>query len=118
MKDKRTRAAYRSIRVRERLSFASPDRPRLSVRRSLRYLYAQVVDPSGRILAAASSLSKEFKDIRPGKNLEAARRVGELVAKKAVGAGVKSVAFDRGSCRFHGRVKALAEAARSGGLEF
>ncbi len=118
MKDKQTRYEYRKGRTRQRLRGRSGDRPRLSVHLSLKHLYAQVIDDAaGRTLAAASSLSPELRG-SPSKNLEAARKVGELIAQKALSAGVKKVAFDRGASIYHGRVKALAEAARGGGLEF
>ena len=98
---------------------------RLTVHRSLRYIYAQVVDDmAGKTMAAASSLSKEIKNAaslsvgKSAKNIAAAKKVGELLAQKALAAGVKKVTFDRGANLYHGRVKALAEAARSGGLEF
>ncbi|MBI5209213.1 MAG: 50S ribosomal protein L18 [Elusimicrobia bacterium] len=120
MKDKWTRYAFRRQRTRDRLAERPAGRPRLVVHRSLKYIYAQVVDDAqGKTLVAASSLSKEAKEkLKSGKCVAAAKVVGELVAKKAVAAGVKKVAFDRGGCQYHGRVKALAEAARAAGLEF
>ena len=88
--------------------------------RSLKYIYAQVLDDKdGKTLAYASSVSKEIRaKLKSGANIEAAKVVGELIAKKAQEAGVKKVAFDRGGHLYHGRIKALAEAARSAGLEF
>lgn len=120
MKDKWIRKEYRKTRVRNKLKAILCDRPRLSVHRSLKYIYAQVLDDSqGKTLAFASSLSKEFKGkLKSGKNIAAAKAVGELLAKKAKDAGVTKVMFDRGSHVYHGNIKALAEAARSGGLEF
>jgi large subunit ribosomal protein L18 len=122
MKDKRTRFEYRTARVRKRIKSKSAIglRPRLSVHRSLRYIYAQVLDDKeGKTLAFASSLSKELKaKLKSGANMAAAKAVGELIAKKAKEAGVKQVAFDRGGHLYHGRIKALAEAARTSGLEF
>jgi len=122
MKDKRLRFEYRKARVRDKIKdqAASGGRPRLSVHRSLKYIYAQVLDDTkGTTLAFASSLSKELKKkLKSGGNVEAAKAVGELIAKKAKEAGVKQVAFDRGGHVYHGRIKALAEAARSSGLEF
>ena len=119
MKDKWTRFEYRKERTRARLAERAAGRPRLSVHRSLKYISAQVIDDqTGRTLAAASSLSKELKAAKGGKSLAAAKRVGEALAQKALKAGVKKVAFDRGAHIYHGRVKALAEAARAGGLEF
>lgn len=95
-------------------------RPRLAVFRSLNHIYAQVIDDtSGSTMVAASSLDSEVKGQVDGKaKLSVAELVGERVAKKALGAGITSVVFDRGGFRYHGRVKALAEAARSAGLEF
>lgn len=120
MKDKRSRFEYRRERVRSKMRALADPRPRLSVHRSLRSITAQVLDDSrGRTLAYASSLSKELRGkLKSGKSVAAAKAVGELIAKKALSAGVKQVAFDRGGFLYHGRVKALAEAARAGGLEF
>jgi large subunit ribosomal protein L18 len=119
MKTKISRYEYRKERTRGHLAQVASDRPRLSVHRTLRYIYAQVIDDAqGKTLAAASSLSKELKAKKGGKNVEMAKKVGELLAKKALAAGVKQVAFDRGARIYHGRVKAVAEGARSGGLEF
>lgn len=112
------RYAFRKDRTRRKLRAAAGERPRLSVYRSLRHIYAQVVDDQkGRTLAFASSLSKEVR--REGNPpLADAQVVGEVLAKKALAAGVKKVAFDRGGRIYHGRIRALAEAARKGGLEF
>jgi len=119
MKDKWTRYEYRQTRTREKLAQRPDGRPRLSVTRSLKHLYAQVIDDAqGKTLAFASSLSKELKSEKAGKDLASAKKVGDLIAKKALAAGVKKVAFDRGGRVYHGRIKALAEAARAGGLEF
>ncbi len=119
MKTKISRFEYRKERTRDHLREVANGRPRLSVHRTLRYIYAQVIDDAqGKTLAAASSLSKELKVKKGGKNLGTAKKVGELLAKKALAAGVKQVAFDRGARIYHGRVKAVAEGARSGGLEF
>lgn len=98
----------------------TPERPRLSVFRSLKHIYAQVIDDTtGRTLAAASSLDPELrKDTRHGGNVAVARRVGELLGRRATEKGIKKVAFDRGGYRYHGRVAALAEGARAAGLEF
>lgn len=93
-------------------------RPRLSVHRTDRQIYAQVIDDvKGVTLAAASSLDKELK-LGKGSDKDAAEKVGKLVAQRAAKAGVKKVQFDRGSFLYHGRIKALAEGARTGGLEF
>ena len=119
MKDKWTRYEYRKERTRGHIREAANGRPRLTVSRTSRYIYAQVIDDAqGRTLAAASSLSKELKAKKGGKNVGMAKKVGELIAKKAVAAGIKQVAFDRGGRIYHGRIKAVAEGARAGGLEF
>ncbi len=93
--------------------------PRLCVFRSSKHIYAQIIDDDqGITLAAASTLSAELKDAGYGGNVEASKRVGALIASKAVEAGVRQVVFDRGGYAYHGRVKALAETARKNGLEF
>ncbi len=109
----------RHQRVRTRVS-GTPERPRLNVFRSSKHIYAQVVDDlSGRTLAAASSLDPTLrKEIAHGGNKEAARKVGALVADRAVDQGIKEVVFDRGGYLYHGRVKELAEGAREKGLIF
>lgn len=95
-------------------------RPRLSVFRSGRQIYAQVIDDTkGVTLAAASSIEASMKDkVKKGTNVDAATQVGKLVAERAKKAGVEKIVFDRGSYRYHGRVKAVAEGARAGGLQF
>lgn len=120
MKTKTERFEYRKTRVRERLADKGGGRPRLSVHRSLKYLYAQVIDDAqGKTLAFASTLSKELKaKHKSGKNLDAAKALGQLIAQKAIAAGVKEVAFDRGGLVYHGRVKAIADGAREAGLQF
>ena len=91
---------------------------RLTVNRTPRHIYAQVTTPLGdRVLAAASTLDKSLRSSKTG-NMEAAAKVGSLIAERAKSAGVSKVAFDRSGYKYHGRVKALAEAAREGGLEF
>lgn len=108
----------RSVRVNV---FGSPERPRLSVFRSDKHIYAQIIDDhAGRTLAAAASTSAEVRgpDLKTGGNLAAAKKVGLAIAAKAKQAGVTAVCFDRGGRRYHGRVKALADAAREGGLKF
>ncbi|MBZ5553203.1 MAG: 50S ribosomal protein L18 [Acidobacteriia bacterium] len=106
-------------RIRERLQ-GTPQRPRLAVFRSLNHIYAQVIDDeTGRTLAAASSKDKELNGkLKNGGNVAAAKLVGELVAKRALEKGVQLVVFDRGGLIYHGRVKTLAEAARTAGLKF
>jgi large subunit ribosomal protein L18 len=100
--------------------FGTPERPRLSVYGSLNHIYAQIIDDmKGHTLVAASTLDKELRaEIKHGGNVESARKVGQLIAKRAVEKGIKKVVFDRGGFRYHGRIKALADAAREGGLEF
>jgi len=112
--------ARRRQRVRHELRVKSSGRPRLSVFRSSQHIYAQVIDDArGVTLAAASTAEKEVKGgLKTGANVDAAKAVGKLVAERAIAAGVKEVVFDRGSYLFHGRVKALADAAREGGLSF
>ncbi|HXF53329.1 MAG TPA: 50S ribosomal protein L18, partial [Hyphomicrobiaceae bacterium] len=99
---------------------AAKGRPRLSVFRSQKHIYAQIIDDSaGRTLAAASSLEKELRSsLKTGADKAAASAVGKLIAERAAKAGVAEIVFDRGGYRYHGRVKALAEAARQGGLKF
>ncbi len=107
----------RHLRMRARISGTS-EHPRLNVFRSLNHIYAQVIDDTvGHTLAAASSLEREVREAG-GKKTEKAARVGRLVAQRALARGIRKVAFDRGGYRYHGRVKALAEAARQAGLEF
>ena len=110
----------RKLRVRKNLKLRAKGRPRLSVFRSDKNIYAQVIDDtSGRTLAAASTLDKDVKsEAKSGSTAAAAEIVGKLVAERAVKAGVGEVIFDRGAYLFHGRVKALADAAREGGLQF
>lgn len=107
------------IRVRKKV-FGTPERPRLNVFRSLNHIYAQLIDDeSGRTLCAASTLSPQLKGkFETGGNVEAARAVGELIAQIASEKGIKDVVFDRAGYLYHGRVKALAEGARAGGLRF
>jgi large subunit ribosomal protein L18 len=109
----------RKFRVRKHLH-GTPERPRLTVSRTLRNITAQVVDDeSGKTLAAASTADKELSQkLKYGGNKTAAEAIGKAIAERAAKAGVKQVRFDRGSCKYHGRVAALAEAARAGGLEF
>jgi len=110
----------RSTRNRAQLRRKAGDRCRLSVFRSNKQIYAQVIDDrAGRTLAAASTMDKDLREtLKSGGTAEAARAVGALLAERARAAGVKRVVFDRGQYLYHGRVKALAEAAREGGLEF
>jgi len=110
--------ARRARRVRTALKARAGGKPRLSVHRSGRHIYAQVIDDAqGKTVAAASTLDKDLKG-STGATSEAAAAVGKRVAEAAVKAGITRVVFDRGGFLFHGRVKALADAAREGGLEF
>ena len=106
---KRTRAKIRELAV-----------PRLTVHRTPRHIYAQVIDADGgHVLAAASTVAKDIRgDVKNGGNVDAATSVGKSIAEKAVAAGISQVAFDRAGFKYHGRVKALADAAREHGLKF
>ena len=116
-KDKLVR---RASRVRRQLKAVANGRPRLSVHRSSKNIYAQIIDDvAGKTLAAASTLDAGLKSsLKTGADTDAAAAVGKLVAERATAAGVKDVVFDRGAFIYHGRIKALAEAAREGGLSF
>lgn len=118
-RDSRSFRIVRHVRVRKKVS-GSPERPRLCVFRSLRQIYAQVIDDTtGRTLAAASSLEASGKGKPPaGPKLAVSATVGKLVAERALAKGITQVVFDRGGYKYHGRVKALAEASREGGLKF
>ena len=106
-------------RVRTRLA-GTPERPRLNVYRSVAHIYAQVIDDrGGRTIASASSVDKETKkNLKGGGNIASAKAVGKVIAERAKAAGVTQVVFDRGGYKYHGRVKALADAAREAGLKF
>jgi len=114
------RTARRTAKVRRNVRRAAGDRARLSVFRSSKHIYAQVIDDAkGETLASASSLEKDMRgSAKTGANIEAAKAVGKLVAERASAKGIKDVVFDRGGYLFHGRIKALADAAREGGLNF
>ena len=118
-RDRREPRDKRHLRLR-RWVRGSAHRPRLAVFRSLGHIYAQLVDDeSGRTLLAVDSRSKEFRGANPrGGNVAAAKAVGTQVAQRAKAAGITQVVFDRGGYKYHGRVKALADAARAGGLVF
>ena len=107
------------LRVRTRVT-GTPERPRLNVYRSVGHIYAQVIDDrSGRTLLSASSVDKETKKgLKGGGNIASAKAVGKIIADRAKAAGVTKVVFDRGGYKYHGRVKALADAAREAGLQF
>ena len=111
--------ARRQRRTRYALRKAGGSRPRLSIFRSGKHIYAQVIDDrKGMTLAAASSLDEGLKGLKTGADKDAAAKVGKLIAERAIAAGVKDVVFDRGGYAYHGRVAALATAAREGGLSF
>lgn len=117
--DKKQLRAKRHLRVRSKIS-GTPEKPRLAVYRSEKHIYAQIIDDvTGTTMVSASTVDKEFKaNGTKSWNIDAAKEVGKLVAKRAVEKGIKTVVFDRGGFKFHGRVKFLAEGAREGGLEF
>src|SRR5690348_8366229 len=110
----------RTARVRRAIKAAAGTRLRLSVFRSSKHIYAQVIDDrKGETIASASSMEKDMRgSLKTGANIEAAKAVGKAVAERAAAKGIKDVVFDRGGYIFHGRVKALADAAREGGLKF
>ncbi len=120
MKASRDLFERRRKRTRYQLRLKAGGRPRLSVFRSNKHMYAQIIDDAnGHTLAAASTLDKELREaVAKGGDKAAATEVGKLIAKRAVEAGVSEVVFDRGGYIYHGRVKALADAAREGGLSF
>ena len=114
--DRNAARVRRHVRVRKNIS-GTAERPRLNVFRSAKHIYAQVIDDvKGVTLVSASSMDKDFQGY--GGNIDGAKEVGKKVAEKAVAAGIKEVVFDRGGYVYHGRVAALAEGAREGGLEF
>lgn len=120
MSTKKRNARYkRHRRIRKKISGTS-EKPRLNVFKSLKHIYAQIIDDSANsTLVFVASIDKELKGkLRTGANIEAARNVGSLVAKRALEKGIKKVAFDRGGYPYHGRLKALADASREAGLEF
>ena len=120
MAEKKGAEDRRKARVRRAIRKAAKGRPRLSVFRSSKQIYAQVIDDeNGRTVASASTLEKDLREkLKTGADTDAAKEVGRLVAERAQQAGVKAVVFDRSGYLYHGRVKALADAAREGGLDF
>ena len=115
--DKKALRAKRHLRVRKKIS-GTPERPRLSVYRSEKNIYAQIIDDINAVtLASASTLDKEV-DVKVGGNKEAAKLVGELVAKRALDKGITEVVFDRGGFIYQGKIQAFADAAREAGLVF
>jgi len=120
VRDHKQDAKYRRHkRIRKKI-YGTSERPRLNVFKSLKHIYAQIIDDSsGNTIVSAASIDKELREkLNRGGNIEAAGRVGDLVARRAIGKGIKKVAFDRGGCLYHGRIKKLADAARGAGLEF
>ena len=114
--DTKAQRLKRHKRVRAKIS-GTRERPRLNVFRSLNHIYAQIIDDvNGNTLVAASSVEKDFG--ATGGNCEAAKKVGQLVAERAIAKGIEEVVFDRGGYVYHGRVQSLAEGAREGGLKF
>jgi len=120
MAEKQGAEDRRKARVRRAIKKAANGRPRLSVFRSSKQIYAQVIDDvRGHTVASASTLEADVKGkLKTGATVDAAKEVGKLLAERAVQAGVKQVIFDRSGYLYHGRVKALADAAREGGLDF
>ncbi len=116
-KDQQRRRVHARVRTRV---VGTPERPRLNVYRSVGHIYAQVIDDrNGRTLISASSVDKETKKgLKGGGNIASAKAVGKIIADRAKAAGVTKVVFDRGGYKYHGRVKALADAAREAGLQF
>jgi len=119
IEDKNRARQARKSRIRGKLR-GTAQRPRLAVFRSARHIYAQIIDDDlGHVLASASTMEKELRgSLKTGGNEDAAKEVGKLIAARAVQQNIEMVAFDRGGFKFHGRLRALAEAAREGGLKF
>jgi large subunit ribosomal protein L18 len=118
MNDKNATRKKRHVRIRKRMT-GTPERPRLNVYRSLSHIYATLIDDTqGHTLVAASSVDKAIKGDKSGGNIAGAKAVGAQIAERAKAAGITKVVFDRGGYLYHGRVQALADAAREGGLEF
>jgi large subunit ribosomal protein L18 len=116
--DKNKARLKRHLRVRKTIKGTS-ERPRLNVFRSSKHMYAQIIDDvNGVTIAAASTQDKDLNEVSNGGNVDAATQVGTLIAKRAKEAGIDRVVFDRGGYLYHGRIQALADAAREGGLEF
>lgn len=118
-KSKKENRERRHKRIRKKV-FGVPGRLRLSAYRSLNHIYAQIIDDfKGHTVVSASSVDKELREKKSHKgNVETAKQIGELIAKRALEKGIKKVVFDRGGYLYHGRIKALADAARGAGLEF
>lgn len=120
MKNSKEETRYRRHKRVRKKNYGTSERPRLNVFKSLKHIYAQIIDDSsGNTLVSASSMDKELKGkLSGGGNIESAKNVGYVVARKAIDKGIKKVAFDRGGYLYHGRIKALADAARETGLKF
>lgn len=117
-KSKVVRRTRTKRHIRKRIE-GTQEKPRLSVFRSLRFIYAQLIDDeTGKTIAAATDQTKKSDAVKGKKKIEASREVGKMLAERALAAGVKEVVFDRNGYRYHGRVKELAEGAREGGLQF
>ncbi len=118
-KERKNKRLRRKIRIRKKIR-GTAERPRLTVYKSLKYIYAQIInDEEGRTLVSASTLEKDLREKLPStKDINAARVVGELITKRALEKGIEKVVFDRNGYKYHGRVKALADAAREAGLKF
>ena len=115
--DKNSNRVKRHLRVRKKVS-GTPERPRLSVYRSEKNIYAQIIDDVNAVTLVSASTLDKYLNLKVGGNKEAAKLVGELIAKRAVDKGITEVVFDRGGYLYHGRVQVLAEAAREAGLKF
>ncbi|MDI6715029.1 MAG: 50S ribosomal protein L18 [Thermodesulfovibrio sp.] len=119
MRDKRELKKRRHLRIRKKV-YGTPERPRLCVYKSLNHIYTQIIDDTkGHTLVSASTLDKEFRELPGNKsNKEFAKKVGELIAERALKAGITKIVFDRAGYKYHGCIKALADAAREKGLQF
>jgi len=117
--DRNLKRIKRHLRIRKKMK-GTPQKPRLAVFKSERHIYAQIIDDTkGHTLVSASTLDKELRQrLSKTYNVEAAKEVGRLIAQRALSLGIKTVVFDRGGFKYHGRIKALADAAREAGLKF
>ncbi|AMW33023.1 LSU ribosomal protein L18P [Fervidobacterium changbaicum] len=117
--DRKKLRLIRHRRIRKKI-FGTPERPRLAVYRSEKHIYAQIIDDiAGRTLVAASTVEKDIKEkVKKTWNVAAAKEVGKIIAERALAKGITTVVFDRGGFKYHGRIKALADAAREAGLKF
>ncbi|ANE40606.1 MULTISPECIES: 50S ribosomal protein L18 [Fervidobacterium] len=117
--DRKKLRLVRHRRIRKKI-FGTPERPRLAVYRSEKHIYAQIIDDTvGRTLVAASTVEKDIKErVKKTWNVAAAKEVGKIIAERALAKGITTVVFDRGGFKYHGRIKALADAAREAGLKF